>query len=444
MLKINKKIIITTIAVILGVAYLYLTNFSIITRFFGTEVPLVEKPPINTGTIGSHAVSFLKTDERLGVDIFASGLEGPRVISFDPNGKMVVSEPSKGDVVMLEDRDNDGFAESKEVLISNLKSPHGLAFYKNLKTNISYIYIAEENQVNRYKYDVSKSQIIPNTSENIASVPAGGRHTTRTIGFGPNYRKVPIVNGIQLPVSNLKLYISVGSSCDVCVESDWKRASILESDPDGNYTAEFAGGLRNSVFFTFQPQTGEMWATDMGRDYLGDYLPPDEINIVKVADTSDKFGARRYGWPFCYGNKVKDTTFKPDKVDRIDVPQDCSKTESPTIEVPPHSAPLGLAFINNPKWPKDWQGDLLVAFHGSWNSSIPVGYKVVRYDLDESGKVLSQTPIDFITGWIDGKLSMSSGKAKILGRPVDLKFSPDGTLYISDDVAGVIYRLSLQ
>ena len=238
-------------------------------------------------------------------------------------------------------------------------------------------------------------------------------------------------------MSKDKLYISVGSSCNVCVETaTWKRATILESDPEGNYTAELAGGLRNSVFFTFHPTTKEMWATDMGRDNLGDELPPDEVNIIKAAEPQDEYGAKRYGWPFCYGDKIKDKSFNPAKVERKDIPQDCSKTYSPSIEIPAHSAPLGLAFIDNKNWPADWQHDLLVAYHGSWNRSEPRGYKIVRFELDETGNLLqskNQDGKDFITGFYDDK--------NTLGRPVDLKFGPDGALYISDDQTGTIYRV---
>ena len=203
---------------------------------------------------------------------------------------------------------------------------------------------------------------------------------TRTIAFGANTRKFDLDGEKLLKgfYSKNKLYISVGSSCNVCLEDSWKRAAILESDPEGTVTAEFAGGLRNSVFFAFHPETGEMWATEMGRDYLGDNLPPDEINIIKPAEPENKLGARKFGWPFCYGNQITDKTFKPEKIDRTDIPTDCSQTEPATA--------------------------------------------------------------DFITGWLSP--STGSGQAKIYGRPVDLKFGPDGALYISDDTAGIIYKVS--
>lgn len=421
--------------ILCGVAgYLYFFGVQNLKRLIGYNVPAQTDLPQQI--TDNSDLSYFNIPDGFKISIFTKDLNEPRVITFDPNGKIVVSETKKGDVILLEDKDGDGFAENKKTLIANLKSPHGLAFYKDAKTNTEYIYIAEEHQVTRYKYDVSKSEIDIKSSENIAFLPSGGGHFTRTIAFGPNYRTAPLVEGIPFPISNIKLYISVGSSCNVCVESTWKRASILESDLDGNYTAEFAGGLRNSVFFTFHPLTGEMWATEMGRDNLGDNLPPDEINIVKVADVSDKYGAKRYGWPFCYGNQIKDSTFKPTKVDRIDIPQDCSKTEAPAIEVQPHSAPLGLAFIPQVgNWPKEWQGDLLVALHGSWNSSVPVGYKIIRYDLDKNGNILAKEPLDFISGWLQSK-------DIIYGRPVDLKFGSDGSLYVSDDSSGIIYRVS--
>ena len=398
----------------------------------------VSKPNINNNEDG---LGFLRVPEGFKISVAADDLDGPRVIAFDPKGRMLVSETKTGRVRILDpvksqsDHGARDSFENKRVLIDGLRSPHGLAFLESSAT--TYLYIAETHQVARYPYDVDSGKLVKTSGENIVTLPPDGRHVTRTIEFGPNWRDKNLVKGQEFFggfYSNLKLYISVGSSCDVCVETTWKRGAILESDPDGTFTGEFAGGLRNAVFFTFHPETYEIWATDMGRDNLGDDLPPDEINIVKVADPKQhKFGARRFGWPFCYGNKVKDNTFNPEKVERIDIHTNCSETDAPVIEIPAHSAPLGLAFVDSDKWPKDWQKDLLVAYHGSWNRSEPTGYKIVRFKVDKNGKVFETE--DFITRWL------SQNKKKVYGRPVDLKFGPDGALYVSDDAAGIIYKL---
>ena len=429
---------------ILGI-YLFWSDFSLVKKFFGYNVPAITTPLVVSPDLNDKdGLGFLSVPDGFRISVAVRGLTNPRVILFDSKGRMLVSETKAGRISILKNDDKNDDFENKTVLIENLKSPHGLDFYKDSKTGITYLYIAETHQVARYPYDINTGKLTNVVGEHITKLPSDGGHFTRTIVFGPNFRTGQIVSGISDINTQVgtKLYVSVGSSCDVCEESTWKRAAMLESDPEGSYTAEFAGGLRNSVFFTFHPITKEIWATEMGRDNLGDNLPPDEVNIIKVAGPEHKFGARRYGWPFCYGNKIQDKRFTPDKWERIDITNDCSQTEPPIIEIPAHSAPLGLAFISSissgqvPKWPQEWQGDLLVVFHGSWNKSEPTGYKVVRYDLDKNGKILSQEPLDFITGWI------SENKKNIYGRPVDLKFGPDGVLYISDDSAGMIYRVS--
>lgn len=420
----NLKIIFAAIIVL--VIFLLVVNFG-----------LIKKSEEND-------LSFLSISAGFKIEIFAKDLEDPRVITFDSAGRMLVSETKAGRVISLEDKDKDGIAETKTTILDGLNKPHGLAFFNS--GNTTYLYVAETQQVARYIYDLKQGRVLSDKGQNIANLPADGQNFTRTIDFGPNYRQTPIVSGVRQveTLSPEKLYISVGSSCDVCVEEDtWKRAAILESDSGGTFTAEFAGGLRDSVFFTFHPVTKEIWATEIGRDNLGDNLPPDEVNIIRVAGPNDKFGAKRYGWPFCYGDRVRDKKFNPEKIQRIDISSDCSKTEPPVIQIPAHSAPLGLAFIIDKKWPSEWQNDLLVAYHGSWNKSKPVGYKIVRYDLDNNGNVLSQKPNDFITGWFTPSVVEGlDNKDKIFGQPVDLKFGPDGVLYISDDAAGVIYKVN--
>lgn len=430
----KKAILGIVLFVAVAVGYLFWTDFNLVKKFIGYNAPEFKEPEIVVPDKDA-GLSFLDIPEGFKITVAAKELENPRVILFDSKGRMLASETKAGRVSVLEDKDKNGDFEAKTTLIDNLRLPHGLDFYEDSKTGKTYLYIAETHRVARYVYDLSSGQLISNIGEDIATLPADGRHFTRTIAFGPNFREKPIL-GVAT-INPIKLYISVGSSCDVCEENTWKRGAILESDAKGSYTAEFAGGLRNSVFFAFHPKTGEIWATEMGRDSLGDNLPPDEINIVKVAGPEHKYGARRYGWPFCYGNKIKDETFKPEKWKRIDITDDCGQTEPPVIEISAHSAPLGLAFVPRAGgWPKEWGGDLFVAYHGSWNRSDPVGYEIVRYDLDENGKVLSQNPISFISGWLN------SNKKNVYGRPVDLKFGPYGALFVSDDAAGIIYRVN--
>jgi len=432
----NFKLKAVLLLILVFLIYLFFTDFSLFKKMVGYDVPFFKKSIVSPTS--DSLLSFLKLQDGFKIDVFEKDLEDPRVITFDPNSDILISETKTGRVVLLEDKDKNGITDTKKILLSGLNKPHGLAFYKDPKTEVTYLYVAETQQVARYVYDIKNGTVITANGESITSLPADGRHFTRTISFGPNFRKTPLLPGKRGDdtLTETKLYISVGSSCDVCVEdTTWKRAAILESDPTGTFTAEFAGGLRNSVFFTFHPKTKEIWATDMGRDNLGDNLPPDEINIIKVAGPEDEFGAKRYGWPFCYGNQVRDKTFNPEKFQRIDISSDCSKTESPIIKIQAHSVPLGLAFIPPAGgWPKEWEGDLLVALHGSWNEGKSIGYKIVRYDLDADGNVLSQEPEDFISGWF------SDGK--IFGQPVDLKFDSSDSLFISDDTAGVIYRVT--
>ena len=336
------------------------------------------------------------------ISLFAKGLENPRVMVLDSNSTMLVSIPSKGRVVALPDQDRDGIADRAVTVIDGLKRPHGLAFRCAPECRL---YIAEEDEVNVCSYDPKNLKAVK--LKKIAGLPEGAGHVTRTLLFLP------------APHDD-RLLISVGSSCNVCNEDDWRRSKILSVPADGGKLTVFASGLRNSVFMTVHPRTGKAWATEMGRDLLGDDLPPDEINIIEQG--------RDYGWPFCFGRNVHDTNFDPSHKRR------CSEPESfPShINVPAHSAPLGLAFFPEGVWPEEFRNDLLVAFHGSWNRSVPTGYKIVRYRLDSEGRYLGTE--DFITGWLT--------KEGALGRPADIMVLPEGrTIFISDDKAGVIYRL---
>lgn len=344
----------------------------------------------------------LKLPEGFSISVFVKGLGAPRVLLRDTGGTLLASIPSDGRVVALPDKNADGVADEVINVLQGLNRPHGLATRCATRCQL---YVAETGQVAVYDYDPATFET--QNKKTIASLPSGGGHFTRTLLLLPDNR----------------LLISVGSSCNVCNERDDRRAKILVVDADGNNLRTFASGLRNAVFMALHPLTKKIWVTEMGRDLLGDDIPPDEINIVE--------DGKNYGWPICYGKNVHDTAF--DKNTYVRAP--CTEPfEMPShIDLPAHSAPLGLAFVPQEGWPTEYHGNLLLAFHGSWNRSTPTGYKLVRFRLDAQGNALGME--DFISGWLQ-----ADGTA--LGRPVDILAEPDGTLYVSDDKAGVIYRVT--
>jgi len=344
---------------------------------------------------GSNETTInLDIPEGFKISEFATGLSGARVlVGPDGTGKFWLSRTSEG-IVSSISLGPDGEVAAILDDFSGLNEPHGLVLDPSDPLNL---YIAESDKVSRVRLD-SEAGL-----EKLVDLPDGGRHFTRTLYFGPDSR----------------LYVSIGSSCDVCIESDERRAKVYVMDKDDQNFTPFATGLRNSVFLTTDPVTGEIWATDMGRDNLGDNLPPDEVNILEARGD--------YGWPYCYGQKIRDSQFMPNLN-----PSYCQQTISPKVELQAHSAPLGLAFIPEEGWPEDMWLDLVVAYHGSWNRSVPTGYKLVKVNLDLDRQVLETE--DFITGWLDQN-------GQVIGRPVDVLAQPGGTLYITDDFRGVIYKL---
>jgi len=329
------------------------------------------------------------------IDVFAKDIGRARFLAIDPRGTLLVSIPRSGRVVALPDLDGNGRADRVVPVIEGLDLPHGIAFHDGV------LYIAETGRVIRVRYDPATQRAVGAPDVVVPDIPARGGHWTRTIAFGPDRG----------------LYLSVGSSCNNCEERDRRRAAITRYNADGSGETQFATGLRNAVGLAFRPGSGELWATVNGRDWLGDERPPEYLTRI------EKGGF--YGWPYCYwedGRVVPD----PDlgRQDR------CQSVARPTILYQAHSAPLGMAFYTESQFPAEYRGSLFVALHGSWNRAVPTGYKVIRVRFD-GGAPRAE---DFATGWLVGR--------EAWGRPVDLAVARDGSLLLSDDAQGVVYRIS--
>lgn len=368
-----------------------IVSILLLSRKIGDIRPAVFPPKKNDIVLKGENIPISINDQR--VVTFAQDLDRPRDLEFSPEGTLFASIPSKGKIVALPDQNNDGKADETKTILEGLRHPHGIAFYSGK------LFVALEDRVERYRWD--EKNLTASFDKKLFNIPTGGSgHITRSVVFDKGGR----------------MFVTIGSTCNVCNEGAPFLASIIVSDNEGITPRIFAKGLRNSVFLAINPKTDQLWATEMGRDFLGDDLPPDEVNII--------LDGRDYGWPRCWGQAVHDTQFDKNPNDP------CTHTQEPVFEIPAHSAPLGLAFIGSKQFPPDWQGDLLVAYHGSWNRSAPAGYKVVRL-VTKSDKVIKQE--DLITGFLDGP--------QAIGRPVDLIFDAEGSLFLSDDKSGKIYKL---
>jgi len=406
-------IVIVSLVLVYGAWFYYKNLRGVSPVFKDPETGIVDLIPNTPLPEPQNNTDFpLSLPKGFAISILAKDLKGARVLAQDGLGNLWVSQTSEGKVSMIETKTG----KVTEVF-KGLDRPHGLVIDPQ---NGTLLYIAEETKISKvllYTED---------TLHKIVDLPAGDRHYTRTLGFGPDDR----------------LYVSVGSTCDVCYEKDEKIAAIHSMNKDGSDFRTEAVGLRNSVFFTWSFVDGKMWATEMGRDRIGDDLPPDEINIVQPFDMSTsegrslwsnglkKSGIPNFGWPVCFGKNVHDTNF--DKNTYIQNP--CNDKQPSYIDLPAHSAPLGLSFIPEEGWPEEYWYNLVVAFHGSWNRTVPTGYKLMLVKLNAKGEYLGME--DFISGWLskDGKTS--------LGRPVDVLIRPGGIMYISDDKAGVVYKVA--
>jgi glucose/arabinose dehydrogenase len=340
--------------------------------------------------------SSLMLPEGFDATVVASGLAAPRFMTFDQEGRLLVADQGTGAIIRYEADPELVIAGSEgppEPLIANLDSPSSLAFFEVDGT--TYLYVGETSQISRFAYGsdgtVGDAEII------VPDLPVNG-HGTRTVAFGQD--------GL--------LYVSIGSSCNICVEDDDRRAAVMRYNPDGSGGERFAWGLRNAVGLAFQPGTNTLWATVNERDDQGNEIPPDLVTIVTE-------GAN-YGWPDC----------QPPAATPQEPGADCSNITPPTIGIQAHSAPLGLAFSTSSQFPEAYQGGIFVVQHGSWNRQPPAAPKLIYISFDGD----APTDVsDFATGWQDETGSR-------WGRPAGVIVAPDGSLIVSDDEAGVLYRIA--
>jgi glucose/arabinose dehydrogenase len=345
-------------------------------------------------------LSQLKAPPGFHIAVFAREVDSARMMIFTPGGVLLVSESGEGKVVALPDPKHSGKAERTVTVLHDLNEPHGLAFYEGK------LYVAENDKLRRYDWD--EASLRATNPKTLTDLPTGGGHSTRSIVFHGG-----------------KMYVSAGSSCNACIEKDPRRATVMEFNPDGTGQKLFAKGLRNAVGLAVNPRTDTVWVTVNGRDWLGDDLPPETIYDL------GKNGGDA-GWPYCYGDRVPDSNFTKAGDDH------CKNVLEPKVQMQAHSAPLGIAFYEGTQFPAEYQNNIFVAFHGSWNRSVPTGYKVVRVKLDDKGQPLGSAE-DFLTGWLaPGEMK----KGRWMGRPVGIVFGGDASMYLSDDSGGVIYKIT--
>jgi glucose/arabinose dehydrogenase len=339
----------------------------------------------------------IRAAQGFSISIFATDLPNARFLRPTPSGALLVSQPRTGTITMLEpDRDGDGRSDGRRTLLEGLNRPHGMELHDG------WLYVGEGDGIGRVQVDdfsASATQLTARYERIVDDLPSGGNHWSRTVRVGPDGW----------------LYVSVGSSCNVCEDAP-RRAAMLRFRLDGSGEELYADGLRNSVGFDWRPGSGVLFATDNGRDLLGDDFPPCELNRIEQGGF--------YGWPYVNGDGVADPDFGDAAPDRS------LDAISPAHGFRAHNAPLGMTFIRSDSAPAAYRGAALVALHGSWNRSKKDGYKVVSLHWDEAGRIEER---DFAVGF--------ERDDEVVGRPVDVAEGADGAIYISDDYAGAVYRV---
>ena len=336
----------------------------------------------------------IQLPEGFTIDVYAAEVKNARSLEWTPSGTLFVGTRGEGKVYALKDTDGDYKADEIYTIASGLKMPNGVAFRNG------DLYVAEVSRILKYEQIEKQLDNPPTPVVVYDDYPTETHHGWKFISFGPDG----------------KLYVPVGAPCNICESESEVFASITRMNADGSNMEVVQHGVRNTVGFTWHPETGDLWFTDNGRDWLGDDQPDCELNLANE-------DGMHFGYPYCHQGDLADPEFG-DK-------RNCSEFEPPVIKLGPHVAPLGVEFYTAKQFPEKYRGQVFIAQHGSWNRSKKIGYRISLVELN-GNEVESYT--QFATGWLDND--------DVWGRPVDLEFLPDGSMLVSDDYADAIYRIS--
>lgn len=338
----------------------------------------------------------LHVPEGFSISIYADHLPNARSLALADNGVVFVGTGREGKVYAVQDSNNDGIAEQRYVLAENLDMPNGVA-YKN-----GALYVAAISRILRYDDIISHLSNPPEPAVVYHQFPTDKHHGWKYLRFGPDN----------------KLYTAVGAPCNICEPQQDIYTSLVRLNPDGSNMEILARGIRNTVGFDWQPGTDALFFNENGRDYLGDDQPPDELNQWTAK-------GEHFGYPYCHGGDIPDPELAGDKK--------CNQFKPPVWKYKAHIAPLGMRFYQGEQFPALYRNQLLVAQHGSWNRTEPQGYRVVMIKFNPARQPIAEE--DFISGWL-------TKDGDVLGRPVDILTLPDGSVLVSDDKLGVIYKVA--
>jgi glucose/arabinose dehydrogenase len=328
------------------------------------------------------------------IRLYATEVPNARSLTMSPSGVIFVGSRQAGKVYAVLDIDQDHVADEVIAIAEGLNMPNGVAFRNGA------LYVAEVNRILRYDSIEKSLRNPPKPVVVNDSFPKDQHHGWKYIAFGPDDR----------------LYVPVGAPCNVCLEKDQRYASIMRMKPDGSRLEIYAHGIRNTVGFDWHPVTGDLWFTNNGRDWMGDDLPPDTLHHAPVEGLN-------FGFPYCHGGDVPDPEYGNYR--------SCKAFTRPAIKLDAHVAPLGMKFYTGKQFPAQYHHKIFIAEHGSWNRSIPIGYRITLISPEKNKPTKYEV---FADGWLQGD--------KAWGRPVDILVMPDGSLLVSDDRAGVIYRIA--